>query len=286
VYILLAALPLLGAAAPPRHDLVFVRGSMLFVRDANGERSLGHHGTNPVWAPDGKSIAFEFGNDVVTIRGDGTHERRLVADAIHPAWSPDGTRLAYTSADPANFDVYVVDADGQHPRRLTRGFGVDAAPSWSPDGTRIVYQSQRWCAVRTLPGCSTQIFVMRADGTHKHRLTSSWSDNARPRFSPDGSRIVWVRAYLDYYENLYTGLPDGSRWQVLTARADGSHARILTGTRVRAWAPTFTPDGDKIVFALERVYPPWHLAAVPATGGPVRLLTHGGRDDSDPDWRR
>ena len=245
MYRLVAALFILVTPVSASHPLVFTHGSVLFVRDARGQRSLSQYGTNPSWSPDGASIAYQFGTDVFTVRSDGTNRRLLVRNALQPAWSPDGTRFAYVSADPANFDVYVADSGGGNPHRLTRGRGVDATPSWSPDGTRIVYQSQRWCAVRTLTGCSMQIFVMNADGTHKHRLTSSWFDNARPRFSPDGRRIVWLRAYVDYYENIYTDLPDGSRWQVMTARSDGSEQRVVTSSRVRAWAPTFSPDGRR-----------------------------------------
>lgn len=275
----LAAVPAASAA------IVFTRGSVLVVRDAHGVRSLGHLGTNPVWSPDGRTIAFEYGDDVYTVRSDGTRRRRLVAHAMHPAWSPDGTSLAYTSAG-TNLDVWTVGSGGDGARRLTRGRGVDAMPWWSPDGRRIVYASQRWCAVRTLPLCPMQIFVMDATGAHKRRLTSSWWSNVRPRFSRDGRRLVWLRAdeSEDYWESVIRFVPD-SHFVVWVARANGARMRRLTTPRIRAWAATFSPDGRRVLVSIERTWPTWHLAVVPLAGGPVRLLTGGDRNDLYADWR-
>ena len=42
-----------------------------------------------------------------------------------------------------NTDVYVVNADGSAPQRLTSTPGIDTAPSFSPDGSKIVFESDR-----------------------------------------------------------------------------------------------------------------------------------------------
>jgi Tol biopolymer transport system component len=279
----LLALALLvhGGSANP---IVFTRGAVLFVRDGGAERSLGVYGTNPVWSPDGRTIAFEYGPDIYVVGRDGKGRHLLVRGAMQPAWARDG-RIAYTSTHGANLDVTVAEADGRNPHRLTRGLGVDELPSWSPDGRRIVYTSQRWCSVRTLASCSTQIFVMDADGGHKHRLTSDWFSSVRPRYSPDGRRLVWLHAYLDYPDYVIRSIPS-SRYAVVVASASGGHAHAVTSERVRAWAPTFSPAGTTVLFSVEQRYPPWHLAMVGVDGGPVRVVSHSDRDDSGADWLR
>ncbi|MDQ3134390.1 MAG: tetratricopeptide repeat protein, partial [Acidobacteriota bacterium] len=62
-----------------------------------------------------------------------------------PAWSPDGLRLAFISnreAGAGDFDIYVMEADGRGPRRLSDNNMIDDEPKWSPDGHLIVYQTQ------------------------------------------------------------------------------------------------------------------------------------------------
>ncbi|NIM52761.1 MAG: hypothetical protein GTO22_26535, partial [Gemmatimonadales bacterium] len=41
------------------------------------------------------------------------------ADDREPAWSPDGTRIAFASNRDGNYEIYVMDADGSNPVRLT-----------------------------------------------------------------------------------------------------------------------------------------------------------------------
>ena len=73
----------------------------------------------------------------------GQLPRRLTrdkADEESPAWSPDGRRLAFVRGRPGRAELVVMDADGRHERRLTRGVGA-ASPAWSPDGRRIAYSA-------------------------------------------------------------------------------------------------------------------------------------------------
>jgi Tol biopolymer transport system component len=93
---------------------------------------------------------------VYTAAADGSDQRLLANDASDAAFSPDGTRIAFVSERDRNgslsygesvtraAELYVSDADGRHPRRLTRTRNVNEAnPSWSPDGARIAFQRGR-----------------------------------------------------------------------------------------------------------------------------------------------
>ena len=58
-----------------------------------------------------------------------------------PSWSPDG-RIAFASNRDGNFEIYVMNSDGENLRRLTNHPDWDMHPSWSPDG-RIAFRSNR-----------------------------------------------------------------------------------------------------------------------------------------------
>ncbi len=48
------------------------------------------------------------------------------------AWSPDGTKIAFNSDRDGNSEIYVMNADGSNPTRLTNNPDSDSNPSWSP----------------------------------------------------------------------------------------------------------------------------------------------------------
>jgi Tol biopolymer transport system component len=119
--------------------------------------------TDVAWSPDGAQLAFTrttlderryFRPNVYVVGLDGGDARVLASAAAAPAWSPDGGRIAFASTRDRNgrecyeqcrykSELYVMDADGSNPVRLTRNRGEDTAPRWSPDGQRIVFQSDR-----------------------------------------------------------------------------------------------------------------------------------------------
>ena len=59
----------------------------------------------------------------------------------NPAWSPDGEKLAYSSDVNGNYDIWMMDTNGQNQRQLTTSKSMDMMPAWSPDGQKIAFVS-------------------------------------------------------------------------------------------------------------------------------------------------
>jgi Tol biopolymer transport system component len=212
---------------------------------------------NPVWSPDGSLIAFDTQTrftaplftrvNLFTIAPDGSDliELPLAVRNFNgdPAYSPDGKQISFDQdvgkSAPTVHGIYVADADGSDPRRLTTGLptpvAYDTESQWSPDGGTIAFS-------RIKNNKKAAIFTIGIDGTGLTQLTPYKLDAASPDWSPDGDRI----AFSSYYDS-----PGGKAARVYTMRPDGSQRKPITrdrGDTVFSFQPSWSPDGTRIVF--------------------------------------
>jgi TolB protein len=182
------------AWSPDGSHLIFSSSMLgnpeLFVTDASGsapKRLTFANGasTSPAWNPKtGQSVVFVSDRGGIPklfmMNADGTNSAEIdVPDKgylIDPAWAPNGQLLAFSWRRPeGNYDLYLMDAATHQIVELTRDSARNERPSWAPDGRHIVFESTR--------GGPRQIWVMLADGTQAHQLTSQ-GHNESPNWSP------------------------------------------------------------------------------------------------------
>ena len=147
-----------------------------------------------------------------------------------------------------DFDIFTANVDGSHQRRLTRTPGYDAEAVVSPDGKSIVFTSARHGDL--------DIYTMRIDGTHVRQLTHTLGYDGGPWWSHDGTKIVY-RAYHPAtaadsakYRELYARhLVQPLEMELWVMNADGTDQRQITRLGGANFAPYFTPDDQRIIFA-------------------------------------
>lgn len=187
------------------------------------------------------SIAFDRSGEIYVAYMDGSNLRQLTFDGwdgaydSDAAWSPDGSRIAFSKSDGQwGAEIYVTDADGTNPTRLSPKGAYDASPTWSPDGNRIAFENRRDNR------SGGHIFVMNADGTNRVQLTTNRQPNSFPAWSPDGRRI----AYVTYADN-----PGDSGWDIYLMNPDGTNRQRLTSDPGYDFHPEWSPDGSRIAFS-------------------------------------
>ena len=146
------------------------------------------------------SVAFDYAGEIWSVPRSGGRAERLVTgqgQLSGPIFSPDGTRIAYTGRYDGNTDVYVVDAHGGEPRRLTWHPGADVALAWTPDGKSILYRSPA-----KSPRDLDQLYVVPADGGPARELPLPSGETGS--YSPDAKRLAyspflqWEPAWKQY----------------------------------------------------------------------------------------
>jgi Tol biopolymer transport system component len=155
------------------------------------------------FSPDGNWIVFSSNRtgdgELFVMRPDGSDVTQLTHTPGYdggPFFSPDGKRIVYRSDRKGNdlLQIFVADLvfdrNGRitgikREKQLTKDQNVNWGPYWHPDGKHIIY------ATSAHGHTNYELYLMRADGTRKTRITFKDGFDGLPVFSPDGKWLMW-----------------------------------------------------------------------------------------------
>ena len=165
----------------------------------------------PSWSKDGQWLAFIVGPpfasaavdvDIWKIRSDGSDATSLTPDSdandALPDFSPDGGRVVFRSMRDGNAEIYLMNADGTDPRRLTHHEATDTMPAFSSGGDRIAFTSLR--------DGNFELYTIALDEDGRpgppERLTRSPGHDMHPRFSPDDEWVLFTSQRSEFSDEL------------------------------------------------------------------------------------
>jgi len=229
---------------------------------------------NLSWSPEGNAIAFladknlHFDAYVMDLTGpesdEGDRETqfpiRLLIGIGRPGcnikWSPDGNWLAVVFEGPGqDYLTYLVSRHGNEKSVIqVDGNPIDArSPAWSPDGKRLAFSSDLsgWHNIGILDRGSKDIFWIKDNKCERHS----------PDWSPVSNNLIYVSANgAETWLELYR---EGDQPLRLQQIEPGMH-----------FTPTFTPDGDSILFVYDNPGHPDDLWQISFRERSLKQLTH------------
>ena len=190
----------------------------------------------------GRATCGYFLRDGEHIIYASTHE----ADEACPT-PPDRSKGYFWGVFPG-YDIYLATDTGKILKKLTETAGYDAEATVNWKTNTIVYTS--------MASGDLDLWTMHANGSHKKRITTTVGYDGGAVFSRNGKKLVWRANYpstpeaMQRYKSLLAeNLTAPMKMELVVAGADGQNAQTITHIGCASFAPTFTPDGKKILFS-------------------------------------
>jgi Tol biopolymer transport system component len=265
------------------HNGLGKAGLYVLNADGSGEVQVAPGGAHPRWSPDGNWIAYRSYTNparihVALANGGGSHPLTGgTLDDLDPEWSPDGRQLAFRRQSLFCEELWLMDADGTHERRLP--VPVNACNfAWAPDGKEIAL-----FGFPSIGAGASGVWIIRSDGSGFRALSPNCDDSGAcpgggsfdtPDWFPDASKVT----------------VSANRRVLLSSRTGQMLDSIAVCCSDIHPAARWSPDGTKLTFVGTHVHIPSGtyqpvVGLMDADGANQTLLTDFHVASGSPRWR-
>jgi tricorn protease len=224
-------------------------------------------------------VVFSYAGDLYTVGTEGGVARKLTNHSgyeMFPRFSPDGKYIAFTAQYDGNTEVYLMDAQGSVPKRLTytATLGRDDVSDrmgpnnlvmgWTPDNKHIVFRS-RMIEHNDFNG---QLFLTTIDGDLHTQLPLPRGGFCS--YSPDGSKLAFNRIFREFrtWKRYRGGMAD----DIWIYDFKTKETKQITKNKAQDIIPMW--KGDNIYFLSDRgPYERMNLYVYNMTSGKEKRLT-------------
>jgi Tol biopolymer transport system component len=249
---------------------------------------------DPAISPDGRLIAFTSTRDhrgdgidaheIYVMNADGSGQRRITENSLpdfSPDWLADGRIVFWRCREgTSNCALTAVRPDGDSEETLYESDDSVYGVSPSPDGSKIAYARAN---VEAAPA-NSEIYVVDVETGNETRLTDSPGVEGIGPWSSDGSRLLFESDRDKHGACLFHDCV-GYASEIYVMNTDGSGEGRLTDTTEQELFPTWSPGGERVLFARIRDDDDdYELYVMNADGSCAERLTENKAWDWMADW--